>query len=340
MRRRPKILIIGGTGQIGRAVTRHFLNLGWFVVVNARNMPVAPIWHDDLRYLLVDRKNTEEFKYALGDPVDLILDCICYHKHDVETLLKLSPLTGNISVVSSASVYCDFQRRTLDEASTNGFPEFQLPITEAHTTVGPSGDTYSTRKREMEQLLMERSSVPISILRPCAIYGPFSNHAREWYFVKRILDGRTKIPLAFRGESRFHTTSVNLIAHVTCYLFEHSKTGIFNVADQTALSTGEIGQAIAKNMGTSIECVKVRQGEPLIGLSPWSIPRPMILTSHDPAVAMINSKYNYADEVSSTIRFLIDNIDPENWKSSLPVLSNYPRDLFDYATEDRFFNLM
>ena len=52
----------------------------------------------------------------------------------------------------------------------------------------------------------------VSILRRGAIHGIGARHPREWYFVKRGLDGRRHLPLEYGGGSVFATSSTTGIA--------------------------------------------------------------------------------------------------------------------------------
>ena len=54
----------------------------------------------------------------------------------------------------------------------------------------------------------------MTVLRPGAIHGVGSRHPREWWFVKRILDGRRAVPLAWDGQSRFHASATSNIAEL------------------------------------------------------------------------------------------------------------------------------
>ena len=110
--------------------------------------------------------------------------------------MDLQTDVGTLIVISSASVYRDAEGRSLDEAASGGFPDLPVPIGEDQPTVSPGPQTYSTRKAALEQALLENSRRPVTILRPCAIHGEGSRHPREWWFVKRILDGRREVPLA------------------------------------------------------------------------------------------------------------------------------------------------
>ncbi len=188
----------------------------------------------------------------------------------------------------------------------------------------------------MEQTLQELTQCPITILRPCAIYGPFSKHAREWWFVKRLLDGRTAIPLAYRGRSRFQTTSVAAIADAVLEGFAGKLPPITNVSDANCPTVEEIGHAIMGVMGVRAELVGLpdtRSYPPKFGRTPWSVARPMV------CAAAATARKTYAESVESTVRWLLDHVENDNWQSWLPQLAMYPYDHFDYELDEQALRL-
>ena len=95
--------------------------------------------------------------------------------------------------------------------------------------------------------------------------------------MKRLLDGRRRIPLAYRGESRFHTSATVNIAELIRVALESSTTQVLNAADPEALSVTEIGRVVAELYGAAPELVLL-DGAPKggVGATPWSGPRPLI----------------------------------------------------------------
>lgn len=65
-----------------------------------------------------------------------------------------------------------------------------VPIREDKPTVPPAPATYSTCKVAMERRRLHRARILVILLRPCATEGSQSKHARAWWFVGRLLDGR------------------------------------------------------------------------------------------------------------------------------------------------------
>src|SRR5262249_10910128 len=151
-----------------------------------------------------------------------------------------------------------------------------VPIPETQPTVDPGPETYSTRKIALERTLFDDVATPVTVLRPGPIHGPGSQLPREWWFVKRILDGRRVIPLAYRGTSRFHTTSVANVAAVTRVAIEAPANRVLNIADPSAPTVAEIARAIAQHMGYEGQILEVPGGAypPPLGRTPYSVPRP------------------------------------------------------------------
>jgi nucleoside-diphosphate-sugar epimerase len=212
----PRAFIIGGTGQIGLATAELLLDSGWTVTIahrGGRVMPTSLAKHGATA-VTVDRERPGALAGHLREGTDLLVDAVAYGPEHGRQLLELQGRLGAIVVISSSGVYRDSAGRTLDEAAESGFPELPQPINEQQTTVDPGPETYSTREVALETLLLSEAAVPVTVLRPAAISGPGSSHAREWWFVKRILDDRRIIPLAYSGRSRFHPTSASNIAQL------------------------------------------------------------------------------------------------------------------------------
>ncbi|MEL6877223.1 MAG: reductase [Pseudomonadota bacterium] len=315
-----------GAGQIGYAASDAFLWNDWDVTVYART---RPDWlQRDVRFE----------QHVLGEnpapEADVVLDTIAFDEDDIA---RYDPeKIGRLIVISSASVYCDDQGRTLDEAAQNGFPEFDGPITEDQSTVAPGPETYSTRKVRMENKAREMFGDRATTLRPCAIHGLWSRHLREWWFVKRLIDGRTHIPLANRGESRFHTTSARMIGEFAVHAADHSLGGIVNLGDEDAPSVLQIGQSIAALFGQESEWIPV-EGYPdsAIGRTPWSVPLPFLVSSEKARASGFTGIHTYADSTHAGLFHLRDD-PPHDWRATFPQLAAYPWDLFDYDAEDRF----
>jgi nucleoside-diphosphate-sugar epimerase len=309
-----RVLLLGGTGQIGRAAAPRLQRAGWDVLVAARSGPIR-----------VDRTKPGELEAAVGDGVDVLVDCVAFTRADGEQLNALAGRVGSLVVVSSGSVYMDEEGRTLDEASSlETFPRFAVPIPETQPTVAASDETYSTQKAALEQTVLD-GPIPVTVLRPGAIHGPGSEAPRELFFVKRSLDGRTHVVLVSNGESRFHTTSVQNLAELIALAAERPGDRILNCGDPEPPTVSEIGRAIAPEL-TQVPIAE--NGYERRDLSnPWAVPFPLVLDMHAAERELgYRPVARYADAVRATVEWLRG--EQRDWSDT--YLARY----FDYAAED------
>ena len=335
-----RAFVIGGTGQIGRAIGHELLADGWEVTLSHRGRRPAP---DDLirrgaRLVILDRNELGALSRAVGSGADAVIDTVAFTDVHANQLLEIESSIGAVVVISSSSVYRDEAGRTLDEARTGGFPDMPLPLKEAHLTVEPGPRTYSTRKIALERRLLDHATGPVTILRPGAIHGPHSVHPREWWFVKRMLDGRKLIPLAYRGESRFHTSATANIAALIRQTLEVPGTRILNAADPLALSVAEIAATIASHLDYRGIFVPVNDNTypPVVGSTPWSVPAPFTLDTSASLALGYRPVSTYEKASKEACDWLVKAA-PSNWYEAFPVLAGYSRNLFDYAGEDAYF---
>lgn len=332
--------ILGGTGQIGLAVAERLLKDGWQVTLGSRGKQRLPshITEMGAKFCRVDRTEFAELASAIGSGCDLLVDTVAFDAAHAGQLLAVQHDVGQIIAISSASVYSDAQGRTLDEARQNGFPELPHRMSEEQSTVEPGPSTYSTRKVAMERAVMDGATCPVAVLRPCAIHGPFSAHPREWWFVKRLLDGRKKIPMAYCGRSQFQTSATENIGALVSALAGSKLSGVFNIGDPDAPTVLEIGKAIVAACAIDADLVLVdtQTYPPRVGATPWSVPKPFTIDDAKARSAGYRPVGSYQETVARTCRWLLGH-KPGDWRAKFPQLALYPYDMFDYGAEDRFF---
>ena len=324
--------IVGGTGQIGRATALNLLAHGWRVRLAQRRTEVPPELAGRVEAVALDRDEPGVLAAAIGGGVDGLIDTVAFTEAHARQLLEIEADVGAMVVISTGSVCCDAAGRTLDEAAKTGFPEFPVPITEDQPTTPPGPATYSTRKAALEQTLLQGARRPVTIVRPFAIHGPGSTHPREWWFVKRILDGRRRIPLAWRGESRFHTSATVNIAELLRVALETPGTRVLNAADPEAPSVAEIGRTIAGIYGVELDLVLIDGArEDRVGATPWSTPRALVADMSRAAALGYRPVAAYADSIGAACR------SAEAMAAAGVPFVPYLAGMFGYAAEDAFF---
>jgi nucleoside-diphosphate-sugar epimerase len=327
-----RAFLLGGSGQTGRALIPRLQERGWEVVLGSRGEREIP---SGVEHVQLDRSDGAALREAVGAGVDVLVDFVAFEREHAEQLLALRGLVGSLVVISSASVYTDSEGRTFDEAKTpEQFPRYPVPIREREQpTVAPGDATYSTKKAAIEQVLLDQDAVPATVVRGGAIYGPFGS-VREWYFVKRVLDGRRYVVLGNHGQSRFHPVSTENLAELLWLAAERPGRRALNAGDPGPPTVLEISRAVAAALGHEwTEVLLPTLGEPCE--TPWSGPRPVVL---DMTEATFEVGYRpvttYERAVRATCEWLVEATRERPWQEVMPRMAQYLTDSFDYTAED------
>lgn len=334
------VFVLGGTGFVGRHVARLLADSGWDVTIGARGETPVPSEVIDLNHVAVDRGDDSQLRKALGDGVDVLIDVILYEVRDGQQLVALKDLVGTVVAISTASVYADDQGRTLDEATSEAtFPDFPTPIRETQPRAEPTDATYSTKKVAIEDILLEQTDIPATVVRPCAIYGSGDTQCREWFFIKRILDGRPFVLFADEGETVFHTTSVHNLAEVVRLAADNPVHAAFNCGDPDPPNTRRIARSIASVMKHDWEEVLLPRSLTTTWefRNPWGGFHPLIV-----AMDRANDELGYEpvstyeDAIGETVEWAVEATRDRDWREVLPKAADYMGDkFFNYDAEDR-----
>ncbi|MEY9852634.1 nucleoside-diphosphate-sugar epimerase [Leifsonia sp. EB41] len=340
-------MVIGGTGQIGSAAARRLAADGWSVLVAHRGRHPGDTALNDLDVTTVrlDRDDTDAL-LALARGHDLVLDTVAYEPKHADQLAALAGDVGSLVVISTGSVYVGREGGYLDIVTgPDDFPDYPLPLRETDPTVDNDERTYSPLKAAMERRLLAVEGLPVSILRPGAIHGPLSPALREWYFIKRALDGRRTVLLSDDGANRFSTSSTVNIAELIALCAAHPGHRVLNAVDEDAVSVAEIARAVYAALDQDVEVVGF-PGPPVdgVGGTPWSVANPLLLSM---AAATVQLGYRqpvpYREAVVDAVDWAVREARSaerrgEGWEEAFPTLAQRARDdrWFDYAAEDGF----
>ncbi|MDQ4137833.1 MAG: NAD-dependent epimerase/dehydratase family protein [Actinomycetota bacterium] len=325
-----RAIVIGGTGQIGRAAAPALEREGFDVVLASRSGSSI----DGRSSIRLDREDTGALQ-AAANGFEVVVDTVAFTPAHAEQLLSLD--AGNLIVISTASVYADASGRFLDVAAEHGFPEYPDPITEDQPTVQAEGPGYSSEKAAMERILLAGSS-PASVLRPGAIHGPGSRAPRELFFVQRALDGRRRVPLAFGGLSRFSTSATVNIAALIALCAAQPGRRTLNAVDDESPTVGEIGRSILDAMGSDAALVPL-DGPPVgnVGASPWGAPTPLVLSMESAHRLGYRPAATYSDAVRDAVSWIREKLRDRKWAEAFPELVGRAEAWFPYEAEDAVF---
>lgn len=185
------VLVIGGSGFVSGVVAHRAVLDGHRVSAVTRGRRQLPA---GVIAIEADRRDRSAFEAAVtvasdGARWDVVIDCIGFTPEDAEQDIRvLGPLTEHIVFVSTDFVYMPGGR--------------SVPQPERAESYNPRG--YGADKRRCEEILLASSRTPVSIFRPCHIYGPGSklgclpDHGRDELLLSR-LDCREPIRLVGGG---------------------------------------------------------------------------------------------------------------------------------------------
>lgn len=158
-----KILILGGTGVISRAIVARLLAENHEVTVFNRGKNDLPFLKD-VRQITGDRLLRDEFESRMRrEKFDAVIDMICFGVDDARS--TVAAFKDNVAQIVICSTIAAYQR-----------PYRSVPVVESSETLQKDPVfAYAFHKAEVEKYLqgvVERQGLPITIIRPSLTYGP------------------------------------------------------------------------------------------------------------------------------------------------------------------------
>ncbi|MCL1817417.1 MAG: NAD-dependent epimerase/dehydratase family protein [Spirochaetaceae bacterium] len=186
-----KVLILGGTGVISRAITENLIAGGHDVTLFNRGTK-SPAFAKPVAVISGDRSKGELEKAVGSASFDAVIDMICFNRKDAEETVRVfRGKAGQIIITSSIAAY----KR----------PYHSLPIREdAEELFTDASFGYAFHKAELERCLGDiigKDKLPITIIRPSLTFGigaPNVGILRQNYgIIERIRRGK---PLVMFGD--------------------------------------------------------------------------------------------------------------------------------------------
>jgi nucleoside-diphosphate-sugar epimerase len=339
----PRALILGGRGQSGLAISRRLVDDGWTVTATSSGPIPDRAAAPGVQWVSLDRDQAGGLEPVVGTDIDVAVDVTAYQPRHAAQLLSLGDRIGSAIVLSTLSVYSDPEGRTLEAADEAGFPVWPVPIPEDWPTVPGSDTGYSARKAAIEHTLRSNALWPVTIVRPGAIYGNYSRHLREWYFIKRAIDRRRQVVLPYGGDSVFQPTAAANLAELVSLAASRPGSRTVNCGDLDPPTVAQISSIVDDLMGSTTERVLVDgpPPEPNVGDHPWAVPRPVVADmSRAQAELGYQERSAYRDALAEVLPWALGSTSDRDWRQVFPTLAGYPTDLFDYAAEDRYLSRM
>jgi 2'-hydroxyisoflavone reductase len=256
-----KIVLIGGTIFLGRAITEAAVAAG-HTVIHLNRSKSNPSAFTDIPTITGDRSDPNALKSLIDWAPDVIIDT-CGYSPGVVQLSSNAAAEANIPYcfISTVSVYVGWpEHSTAESSAVHPCPDDNAPVT---------GETYGGLKARCEDMV--RLSHPDNhiIVRPGLIVGPFDVSDRFSYWVRRIDEGGDMIA----PESPDYPTQfidVRDLADFVLLLISNRIRGTFN-ADGLVVMLGTLLNTIQASSAAESKVVYV-PGDVLTekGIHPWS----------------------------------------------------------------------
>src|SRR3989442_879236 len=255
-----RILVIGGTGFIGRHVVQRLVSAGNIVTVFHRGETNADL-PPEVSRISGDRLDIQSFAHAFkGLAPDVALDMICYNEREAKGLVAaLDSVCERLVVASSMDVYRNYGRLLGLEAG----PPDPWPLTEdsplreseyPHRAIAKSPRDFAQyyEKRHVERVVASAPNPRATILRLPAVYGPGDKYHRTFEHLKRMDDGREKILLE-ESRARWRWTRgyvENVADAIALAAIEGRAAGrVYNIGERDALSEADWVRSIGRAAG-------------------------------------------------------------------------------------------
>jgi nucleoside-diphosphate-sugar epimerase len=348
-----RILVIGGTGFIGRFVVPPLQNAGHTVAVFHRATSAGDV-PAGVRTFRGDRHNLAAHRVELrAFAPDVVIDMIASSGAHARALMDVfRGVACRLVVLSSMDVY---RAVTVLHGLDSG-PLEPLPLTEesplrATTQAYPAERLRALQrvfgwldeaydKVAVERALEQDPELPATVLRLPMVYGPGDPLHRFFPVLKRILDGRRVIPLEervarWRGPRGFveNVAAAIVLAAMADgaegWKREPAQVRVYNVGEAEAFSELEWARLISEAAGWRGKLVVLpTERAPAHLLVPGNLEQHWVADT-----SRIRAELGYSDPVprAEALRRTIE------WERSHPP-AEYDPAQFDYAAEDAALN--
>ncbi|GAA1936326.1 NAD-dependent epimerase/dehydratase family protein [Kitasatospora viridis] len=246
-----RILILGGTSFVGRAIAEDALRTGAEVTLFGRGR-TNPELFPQLSRRIGDR-DTGDYRALAEGSWDAVVDVSGYLPHQVgEAMDALGDRVGRYLFISSHAVYV---REGLAPGSDETTPR-RSPV-RVRTFEELDDDTYGRAKAACEDDVLARYGDRATIVRPGKVAGPHDPQDGLTYWVRRAARGG-RVALPGRPEQPVQLVDSRDLARLVVQLIADDRPGAFHAVGPAEPTTlGELITTCARVAGSEVEIVPV-----------------------------------------------------------------------------------
>ena len=249
-----KLLIVGGTGFIGKNLTRKAVEIGFLTTVISLNLPKENDKHINTEYLQADVTNLDHLKKTLlNRKFDYIVNLSGYINHGSFLSGGREVINTHFDGVQNLLQVIDWthlkkfvQIGSSDEYGNQKAPQSE-DIRESPISSYSAGKLFSTH---LLQMLHKTEGLPVVILRLFLVYGPGQNNKR---FLPQIVDGcssDSSFPVSEGGQLRDFCYVDDISRGILMALKNKNVEGeVINLASGQSISIREVIEIVKRIVG-------------------------------------------------------------------------------------------
>lgn len=264
---KPRVLILGGTGFIGRHLVKYLIDndLASKIRVADKSMPqLAYLTPEFKKYY--DREDIVEFKQAnLSNPAH-IKRAFTDESGDYTFVVNLAAETryGQEEGIYKQMVY-ELSVNCAQEALQRNVQKYIEFSTAQVYEPGkkPSQEKDKQKpwtklakcKQQAEEALKKMTDLPLIIVRPSIVYGPgdLNGLAPRIICAATYTHTKEKMKLLWTGDLRINCVHVTDVARAIWHLFLHGNKGdVYNLSDKSDLSQKKFGEILTSIFGIQV----------------------------------------------------------------------------------------
>lgn len=265
-----RILVLGGTSFVGRAIVADLLAAGHHPTLFTRGRTGSEL------FPTVERRRGDRASgdYAALEPDgwDTVVDVSGYiPRHVAQAAEAIADRTGRYLFISTGSVYDHTQ------APADAMAEDAPRLEPERVTEQVTDQTYGPLKVACEDEVTGRFADRATIVRPGVVAGRYDPTDRFTWWVRRTARGG-RIALPGRPEQPVQVVDSGDLARLVTALLTADRPGVFNaVGPAEATTLEQLAHTCAAAAGTQVEVVAVdsssaTQGFPLVLPDPsWDV---------------------------------------------------------------------
>lgn len=261
-----RILVLGGTSFVGRAIVADALSEGAEVTLFGRGRTGTDLFPDVPR--LIGDRDTGDYAALRGGAWDAVVDVSGYvPRHVAQAMDALGDRVGRYLFISTNAVYDPSDERPGQDEDTPRRP----PVRDTEEIVEA---TYGALKVACEDDVATRYGSRATIVRPGHVAGPHDEHGGFTYWVRRAARGG-RVALPGSPEQPVQVVDSRDLARLVVRLLLDDRPGAFHA----------VGPAEPTTMaGLIATCARVAGSEvEVVPVPPGSVPPFFPLTRREPA---------------------------------------------------------